>query len=249
MNRDILPIVKEANDNLLILGKAGVGKSTLIKVVKKHLGKKCIILCPTGIAAQNVRGVTIHSYFSLPLVDFYSQKEINNCVSKLKAPENLTRLREIETFIIDEISMVNSMVFDAIDRILQAATGNALPFGGKRMILIGDIFQLPPIDNGNKRGDDIFFWRSDAFLRGGFTRLELRKVYRLNVSEENKNFECVLDNLRSYQTTPSDFALLNKYYSLKQNLNNTTVLCTRKEDVERYNNEGLIPERSGAVLP
>jgi hypothetical protein len=239
MNRDILPIVKEANDNLLILGKAGVGKSTLIKVVKKHLGKKCIILCPTGIAAQNVKGVTIHSFFGLPHVDSFTTRAINNCVTRLSAHENQTRLREIETIIIDEISMVNSMVFDTMDRILRAVLNSSQSFGGKRLILIGDIFQLPPIDNGNKRGDEIFFWRSDAFLRGRFIRLELRKVYRLNVSEENKNFERVLDNLRSYQTTPSDLAFLNRHYAQDQNLSNTTVLCTRKADAKLYNDEGI----------
>jgi hypothetical protein len=239
MVRDILPIVKDTTDNLLILGKAGVGKSTLIKVVKKHLGSKCIILCPTGIAAQNVKGVTIHSYFSLPPVNNYSLKDINNGVSKLKAPENFSRLQEIETLIIDEISMVNSMVFDAMDRILRSALNSALPFGGKRLLLIGDVFQLPPIDENHEKQDDIFFWKSNAYLRGSFTRLELRKVYRLNVSEENKNFERVLENLRLYQTTPSDLAFLNRHYAPVQNLSNTTVLCTRKPDAKLYNNEGL----------
>jgi hypothetical protein len=239
MVRDILPIVKDTSDNLLILGKAGVGKSTLIKVVKKHLGKKCIILCPTGIAAQNVKGVTIHSFFGLPHVDSFTTRAINNCVTRLSAHENQTRLREIETIMIDEISMVNSMVFDAMDRILQAATGNALPFGGKRMILIGDIFQLPPIDNGNKRGAEIFFWRSAAFSRVRFHRLELRKVYRLNISQENRDFERVLENLRLYKTSPSDLAFLNRHYAQDQNLSNTTVLCTRKADAKLYNDEGI----------
>jgi len=240
MNRDILPIIKEANDNLLILGKAGVGKSTLIKVVKKYLGSKCVILCPTGIAAQNVKGVTIHSYFSLPLVNNYSQKDINNGVSKLKAPENFRRLQEIETLIIDEISMVNSMVFDAMDRILRAVLNSSQSFGGKRLILIGDIFQLPPIDRDHEQLDDIFFWKSNAYLRGRFTRLELRKVYRLNVSEENRDFERVLENLRLYKTSPSDLAFLNRHYAQDQNLSNTTVLCTRKADAKLYNDEGIV---------
>lgn len=239
MVRDILPIVKDTTDNLLILGKAGVGKSTLIKVVKKHLGSKCIILCPTGIAAQNVKGVTIHSYFSLPLVNNYSQRDINNCVSHLRAPENYRRLQEIETIIIDEISMVNSMVFDAMDRILRVVLNSSQSFGGKRLILIGDIFQLPPIDRDHEQLDDIFFWKSNAYLRGRFTRLELRKVYRLNVSEENKNFERVLENLRLYQTTPSDLNFLNRHYSPNQNLSNTTVLCTRNFEVQRYNDQGI----------
>ncbi|MBM3453968.1 MAG: hypothetical protein FJX80_02350 [Bacteroidetes bacterium] len=239
MVRDILPIVKDANDNLLILGKAGVGKSTLIKVVKRYFGKKCIILCPTGIAAQNVKGVTIHSYFSLPLVNNYSQRDINNCVSHLRAPENYRRLQEIETMIIDEISMVNSMVFDTMDRILRVVLNSNQSFGGKRLILIGDIFQLPPIDRDHEQLDDIFFWKSNAYLRGRFTRLELRKVYRLNVSEENRTFERVLENLRLYQTTHSDLAFLNRHYSPNQNLSNTTVLCTRNLEVKRYNDQGI----------
>jgi hypothetical protein len=239
MQKDILPIINESNRNLFILGKAGVGKSTLIKVVKKHLGRKCIILCPTGIAAQNVKGVTIHSFFGLPHVDTFTARAINNCATRLSAPENLTRLREIETIIIDEISMVNSMVFDAMDKILQAAIGNALPFGGKRMILIGDIFQLPPIDNGNKRGDEIFFWRSAAFSKVRFQRLELKKVHRLTDSKLNTEFEKILGKLRVYRTTQIDLDFLNNYFAPAQNLNETTILCTLKRDVEKYNIQGL----------
>jgi hypothetical protein len=239
MPRDILPIIKGTSENLLILGKAGVGKSTLIKVVKRHFGKKCIILCPTGIAAQNVNGVTIHSFFSLPIGDSFSSKEINTCIRYLKTPDKLRRLQEIETIIIDEVSMVNSIVINTIDAILKSIFQTNLPFGGKRLILIGDIFQLPPIDKENKRKDDIFFWRSSAFRAVRFQRMELRKVYRLSDSDQNKSFEKILEKLRIYKTSQIDLDFLNYYFTPAQNINETTILCTRKSDVETYNKQGL----------
>lgn len=239
MPRDILPIVKETSENLLILGKAGVGKSTLIKVVKRHLGKKCVILCPTGIAAQNVNGVTIHSFFSLPIVDAFSSKEINICVRNLKTSDKYRRLQEIETIIIDEISMVNAMELDALDLILKSVFQTNIPFGGKRLILIGDIFQLPPIDKENKIKDNIFFWRSSVFRTARFQRMELRKVYRLTDSDDNKSFENILEKLRVYKTSQIDLDFLNKYFTPTQNNNETTILCTRKDDVAAYNKVGL----------
>jgi hypothetical protein len=239
MQRDILPIIKQSSENLLILGKAGVGKSTLIKVVKKHFGKKCVILCPTAIAAQNVSGVTIHSFFRLPIRESFSSNDIDECVRSLRAADNYQRLREIETIIIDEISMVNSFVFDAIDLILKSVFQTSKSFGGKRLILIGDIFQLPPIDKENLRRADIFFWRSSAYRNSRFVRLELRKVYRLTSSEDNKTFEKILEKLRVYNIVHSDIDFLNSHYTPNPNNNDTTTLCTRVSDVEYYNEEGL----------
>ena len=239
MQRDILPIIKNSNENLLILGKAGVGKSTLIKIVKKHFGKKCVILCPTGIAAQNVNGLTIHSFFNLPIVDSIEKKHIEKSSNILKSIDKFKRLQEIETIIIDEISMVNAMVFDAIDLILKTVYQTTKPFGGKRVILIGDIFQLPPIDKQNSRGDRIFFWNSTAFRQTSYVCTELRKVYRLKDTLENREFERILEKIRVYKTTQPDLDFLNSKYKQNQSINETTVLCSRKDDAKQYNYQGL----------
>jgi nucleoside-triphosphatase THEP1 len=239
MQKDILPIINESNRNLFILGKAGVGKSTLIKVVKKNLGVKCIILSPTGIAAQNVNGLTIHSFFGLPLKDLFTDKELSICASKIVKGEKYLRVSEVESLIIDEISMVNSQVFDAIDFILRSVMQNNEPFGGKRLILIGDIFQLPPVDRTNSKGDKIFFWKSNAFQRTEFLRLELKKVYRLNEVEENQKFEYILGNIRLYKANQLDLNFLNDRTENSQNLIESTVLCSTRLRVSEYNSFGL----------
>ena len=239
MQNDILPIIKSSDQNLLILGKAGVGKSTLIKVIRKYFKSNCVVLCPTGIASQNVNGQTIHSFFNLPLKDGFDQRIINACAQRLKSNDRLQRLSEIETIIIDEISMVNSNVFDAINQILQTAFNTFLPFGGKRIILIGDIFQLPPVDKGGVNGDKIFFWRSKAFKLVNFHCLELKKVYRLSESKENQKFESILEKIRLYNSTQLDLDFLNQKIRKQNTPVTATILCTTKDKVWEYNSHGL----------
>lgn len=238
MQNNILESIESSRSNLLILGKAGVGKSTLIKVLKKTLDKQCVIVCPTGIAAQNVKGQTINSFFRIPPRNEMSTRELKNSGEKL-AKLFESDLTELNTIIIDEISMVNQFVLESISSVLKVVKNNNEPFGGMRMILIGDLFQLPPVDIGGRIGDEIFFWHSNSYKFGNFYAYELSQVYRQEESEENLRFLKTLDNVRTYKISQSDLILLNNKINSNINYLEQTVLCTKNEIAQSYNENGL----------
>jgi GTPase SAR1 family protein len=238
MQHNLLDTIEISEDNLLIIGKAGVGKSTLIKVLKKKLGKQCIVICPTGIAAQNVKGQTINSFFRIPPRDEVAAWELRRSGEKL-AEVLESDLSELNTIIIDEISMVNQFVLESISTVLKIARNSILPFGGIRMILIGDLFQLPPVDIGGKIGDRIFFWHSQSYKNSGFKSLELSQVYRQELNEENKSFLEALNRIRIYQTTKSDIDLINSRVLHDIEYIDKTTLCATNATAKEYNEQGL----------
>lgn len=135
--QEILDIMENTNSNLFITGKAGTGKSYLLKFFRKHTSKKVLYCAPTGIAALNIDGVTLHSAFGWNnLID---DNEITLSINKISL------LKSIDTLIIDEISMVRVDTFNQIDKILRKANNSNTVFGGKQIILFGDLFQLPPV--------------------------------------------------------------------------------------------------------
>jgi DNA polymerase III delta prime subunit len=239
MNSNLLSYIEDSSENLIILGKAGVGKSTLIKVLKKKLGKQCIVVCPTGIAAQNVKGQTINSFFRIPPRDEVAAWELRRSGEKL-AELLESDLSELTTIIIDEISMVNQFVLEAISTVLKIARNNPTPFGGMRMILIGDLFQLPPVDIGGRLGDKIFFWHSLSFKQAKFKNFELGQVYRQEANEENKKFLETLNRIRLYEATKSDIDFLNYSFLSNTDYLNKTTLCTTRASADHYNNQGLL---------
>jgi ATP-dependent DNA helicase PIF1 len=238
MTSNILETIESSKNNFLILGKAGVGKSTLIKVLKKSLGRQCIVVCPTGIAAQNVKGQTINSFFKIPPRNEMKSWEIENSGEKLAELIN-TEMQELNTIIIDEISMVNQFVLEFISSILKKAKNNLLPFGGMRMILIGDLFQLPPIDKGNLFGDSIFFWHSSSYKNSNFKTLELNQVHRQINNVENANFIEALNRIRIYQIEQRDLNLINERLSFNVDSIKTTILTSKRDIAARYNEIGL----------
>ena len=238
MKNDILEIIESDQSNLLILGKAGVGKSTLIQTLKSKLGQKCIIVCPTGIAAQNVSGQTIHSFFKIPSRLELKFPEITSCGQDLS---NLltSELKELNTIILDEISMVNQYVLESISQILMVATKNPSPFGGMRLILIGDLFQLPPVDKDKLIGNKIFFWNSISFQRANFKCIELTKVFRQEQTIENQKFIEILGRIRLYEATQEDLDFLNIRVSEVVDFSNKTILCSKNDTAISYNSRGL----------
>jgi energy-coupling factor transporter ATP-binding protein EcfA2 len=238
MNSSLLTQISNNFDNLIIIGKAGVGKSTLIKVLKKTLDKQCVVVCPTGIAAQNVKGQTINSFFRIPPRNEMTSWELKNSGEKL-AKLLESDLTELNTIIIDEISMVNQFVLESISSVLKVAKNNNSPFGGMRMILIGDLFQLPPVDIGGRIGDKIFFWHSKSYKLANFKAYELNQVYRQEENEENLRFLKTLDNVRTYKISQSDLILLNNKINSNINYIEQTVLCTKNEIAQSYNENGL----------
>ena len=213
-------LVRHTNKSLFLTGKAGTGKSTFLRYICRHTKKKHVVTAPTGIAAVNVGGVTMHSFFQIPLrpippddPDYTFQR----ILKKVKLRKDKVRLiRAVELIIIDEVSMVRPDMIDFIDRLLRAVTGKRKePFGGKQMLLVGDIFQLEPVVTPDTRTilsrhyDGFFFFNAKAYSQIPLVSIELKKVYRQN----DAGFVAILDRIRMNRPTPDDMRLLNSRYA------------------------------------
>lgn len=189
-----LEIVKnEPHRNLFIQGQAGTGKSTLIKFIKEELEnqkKLYAVVAPSGIAAELIGGTTIHSLFKLGAHDYFPL----NIVEKYQQYQDI--VKHIDTLIIDEVSMLRADVFDTIDMLCQKAKNNGAPFGAIRVILVGDLFQLPPVYKHEKPEESIpymkntygnkrpFFFDAHCYAHGNFGFIELTTVHRQNGDDE-----------------------------------------------------------------
>ncbi len=192
-----------AQGNIFLTGRAGTGKTTLVKKFLKAAGEKAIVLAPTGVAAMNAGGQTIHSFFKFP--------------PRLIEPTDIKRLRStrlvkaIDTIVIDEISMVRADMLDAIDRSLKLNRMSKRPFGGVRMIVSGDLHQLPPVVSNDEKpiledryGGEYFF-NAPAFRDAEFTLLALKHVFR----QEDPRFLALLGGLRQGRLTPMEVKTLD----------------------------------------
>lgn len=175
--RQVLDLIESSDNNLFITGKAGTGKSTLIELIRSHVNKKVVVLAPTGLSAINVRGQTIHSFFHFP------PRLITR--SSIHRVFNDRIFRDIDTVIIDEISMVRADLVDGIDQFLRIhGKDKNLPFGGLQMIFVGDVFQLPPVLRQEEAPvfyqlyDSPFFFSADSFNDRSFIFLELTQIFR-----------------------------------------------------------------------
>lgn len=198
-----------AQGNLFLTGRAGTGKTTMLRKFLAGAGEKAIVLAPTGVAAMNAGGQTIHSFFKFP--------------PRLIEPTDIKRLRStrlvkaIDTMIIDEISMVRSDMLDAIDKSLKLNRASKRPFGGVRMILSGDLHQLPPVVSGQEtpilreRYGGSYFFNAPAFKEAEFSLLALKHVFR----QAEPRFLALLGALRTGRVTPNDEAVLRGLVSSK----------------------------------
>lgn len=196
-----------AQGNLFLTGRAGTGKTTLLRKFMAHAGESAIVLAPTGVAAMNAGGQTLHSFFKFP--------------PRLIEPQDVKRLRTArlmkaaETIIIDEISMVRADMLDAIDRSLKLNRGSKRPFGGVRMILSGDLHQLPPVVRGDEdpilkeRYGGHYFFNAPAFKEAEFALLALKHVFR----QEDPRFLALLGAMRQGRLTPADDSVLRSLVS------------------------------------
>nr|WP_321442309.1 AAA family ATPase [uncultured Hyphomonas sp.] len=192
-----------AQGNLFLTGRAGTGKTTMLRKFLSQAGDSAIVLAPTGVAAMNAGGQTIHSFFKFP--------------PRLIEPTDIKRLRStrlikaIDTMIIDEISMVRSDMLDAIDKSLKLNRASKRPFGGVRMILSGDLHQLPPVVSNQEapilkeRHGGQYFFNCAAFREAEFALLALKHVFR----QEDPRFLALLGALRTGRVTPADEATLH----------------------------------------
>ena len=214
--QDALQIVNYTRRSLFLTGKAGTGKSTFLRYVSKHTKKKHVILAPTGIAAINAGGSTLHSFFRLPFHPLlpndsrYDRRHIKETLKYTGAQRKL--IREVELIIIDEISMVRADIIDFIDKVLRIYTRNPEPFGGKQLLLVGDIFQLEPVLKDDERQllqpfyPSPYFFNAKVWQQMPIVSIELRKVYR----QSDPAFIAILDRIRNNTATATDLAALNQ---------------------------------------
>lgn len=224
-----------SNKSAFITGKAGTGKSTLLKYFRSKTEKEVVVLAFTGLAAVNVGGETIHSFFRLP-IGFIDKKSIapNKDLSMI--------LRTVNTIVLDEVSMIRADVMDAIDMSLRKNRENNLPFGGVQMIFIGDLHQLPPVverelkDLYSRYYKTPFFFSADVFQQQKIFKIDLQKIHR----QTEPLFVDILNNLREKKHVWASAQMLNRnvvprdyLYSLQDN--NVVVLCTTNDKTKKIN--------------
>lgn len=239
-----LDVLEKTPKNLFITGRAGTGKSTLLHLFRNTTRKKCVVLAPTGVAALNVQGQTIHSFFGFP--------------GKFFGPEDIKKRKDrrlylkMEVLIIDEISMVRAEMIDHIDRFLRINRENPAPFGGVQLVFFGDLFQLPPVVASPEEQhffqtyyDSPYFFSAkvfrehDIYTEGGVFELEmmeLTKVYR----QEARHFVRLLDAVRTGEVDYDDLEDLNIRYV--KNFNDKSYFITlspRNVVVDEINNREL----------
>ena len=254
--QDALKLVQYTRQSLFLTGKAGTGKSTFLRYICKNTKKKHIVLAPTGIAAINAGGCTMHSFFKLPfhlmLPDdpnmSLQRGRIHEFFKYTKPHRKL--LEELELVIIDEISMVRADLIDAIDRILRVYSHNLRePFGGKQLLLVGDVFQLEPVVKGDEREilnrfyPTPYFFSARVFQQIDLVSIELQKVYR----QTDQRFINVLDHIRNGTAGATDLQLLNTRYgtSIARSEDDMYItLATRRDNVD-YINERKLAELPG----
>ncbi|WP_337043789.1 ATP-dependent DNA helicase [Emticicia sp. 17c] len=235
--KDILHLLNNTSESIFISGKAGTGKSTLLQYFTARTTKKYVILAPTGVAAMNVKGQTVHSFFRLPprLIQPHTLKPE---YAKNALYENL------DMVIIDEVSMISANLMDAIDQSLRINRNRPdEPFGGLQMVFIGDLFQLPPVVKTDLQeyfkatyGGNYFFdspvFKTDFF----YHRKELTHVFR----QKDERFKQVLNRIRENNASFKDFVLLNSRHRNNVGDNNSSVfLTTTNRNVKKINKENL----------
>jgi len=222
----VLSFIDYTNQHIFLTGKAGTGKTTLLKHIKENTSKKIAVIAPTGVAAMNAKGTTINSFFQLPPGSFFPGditlqnlqsgiQSIKSLVSDLSYNrEKISLFNELELLVIDEVSMVRCDLLDVIDAILKSVRKSNVAFGGVQLLLIGDLYQLPPVTKReewaflSKAYASPYFFDSHVVQRNPFLQVELTKVFRQTEPE----FINILNDIRNNQISESGLALLNKRY-------------------------------------
>ena len=247
--------VNTTNHHIFLTGKAGTGKTTFLKYIVDHTYKKCAVAAPTGIAAINAGGVTLHSLLQLPFGVFVpdphnttvsASERINNPKSVLSGLKwNSTKrklIREIELLIIDEVSMLRADLLDCIDTVLRSVRrSKSVPFGGLQILFIGDLMQLPPVVRDDEKEylspyyNSSYFFEALALKEKPPVYIELDKIYRQN----DQSFIEILNNLRNNQLTDQDIKTLNDCYQKDYALDETIFITTHNHKADKINQAKL----------
>lgn len=248
--------VRDTNENLFLTGKAGTGKTTFLKYIKTQTRKQCAIVAPTGVAAINAGGETIHSFLQLPFGPFVpgtaggfgrqsdGAQDKHSLLANLRLRETkLKLLRKLELLIIDEVSMVRCDLLDSMDLVLRHVRKNwHQPFGGVQMVFIGDLFQLPPVapeqDWEILRGyyNSPYFFEAKVLQHDPPLYIELKKIYR----QKEQVFIDILNRIRSGNVLQQDINTLNLQYDpLPQKEDGYIILSTHNRIADTINQQAL----------
>lgn len=254
----VLQFINQTNRSIFLTGKAGTGKTTLLKEIIASTHKNCVVVAPTGIAALNAGGVTIHSMFQLPFGGFIPENNVDSHFSdtvKFESKDTLRRhfkmsaikravIQNMELLIIDEVSMLRSDLMDAIDFMLQSVRKKKLAFGGVQVLFIGDLLQLPPVIRDEewrtlrKYYKGKFFFHSHAIQQNPPLYIELSKIFR----QSDETFINLLNNLRNNKITTENINFLNKFvhpnFDFKTNQGYIT-LTTHNNKADTINTQSL----------
>ena len=228
-------LVANTNTSLFITGKAGTGKTTFVKWIQTEIDKNFLILAPTGIAALNVGGQTMHSFFGFPFEVIGPKTVFEVSLDKRRILENT------DTIIIDEASMVRADLVDGMDRFLRTLTHSHLPFGGKQVVFVGDLFQLPPVVKPGAEKEMLcalygngtpYFYKSFVLKRMNLPKIEFQIVYR----QQDEPFLSILNRMRVGENTLEDFEHLNQRVSIDDKVGDYSVTLTAHKDIAEHIN-------------
>lgn len=233
--KKILEILENTSDNVFITGKAGTGKSVLLQYFKKNSSKKLVVCAPTGIAAINVGGQTIHSLFKIP-PSFIKKDSL-----KLDY-KTINLLRNIDTVVIDEISMVRADLMDAIDFCLRQARNSDKTFGGVQIVMFGDLYQLPPVVSDPElhkyfadNHSGFYFFNADAWKNTELKIFELNHIFR----QKDEDFKEVLNSIRIGNVEETVLLKINQRSGVEIPENNVVTLATTNKIVNEINSQKL----------
>ncbi len=231
---EVLSILEGSTANLFLTGKAGTGKSTLIRHFRHTTKKKVVVLAPTGLAALNIHGQTIHSFFRLP-PRMIQKKDIRRL-------NNTSMYMNVDTIIIDEASMVRADMLDIIDTFLRInGRDRNRPFGGVQMVLVGDIYQLPPILKNEEASyfrqfyETPYFFSADVFNQAEFELREFEQIFR----QKQQHFIEILNLIRSGEVSGTDLHSLNLRVKPDAGQGKNLILCPTNDAVDTINQSKL----------
>ena len=245
--QNVWNLIQHTRQSVFLTGKAGTGKSTFLKYICANTHKKYVVLAPTGIAAVNVGGQTLHSFFKIPfrplLADDpdFAPRQIRKTLRYTK--EKVKLIQQLDLIIIDEISMVRADIIDFVDKVLRNYSGNMRePFGGKQLLFVGDIFQLEPVVTRDMRQilqrdyNQFFFFNARVFNDLGLVPIELRKIYR----QSDSDFVQLLDRVRVSHATKADIMCLNMRCNPNYSDEGFSItLATRRDTVNSINDDHM----------
>lgn len=251
--------VEYTNRTIFLTGKAGSGKTTLLKEITTTTRKNFVVLAPTGIAAINADGVTMHSFFTIPTRTFlptFDEVDANTCynIRDLRhhtryRKEKIELIRSLDLIIIDEISMCRADIMDAMDHILRNTRRNQLPFGGVQLLMIGDLYQLPPVVKDREKEllqpfyPTAYFFHAQVFRNNLPLQIELTKIFR----QTDPQYISVLNHIRNNEVTAEDIRILNSRYQGTEAIPDDYIVITthnRKADAINQARLEALPGKS-----